>query len=131
VERLRVALARKMFRYVLAKVCVVLAKLKGMDPSSDSDWFTTSVTILDLKEVFVHFQAPAAVIHRDFGRLLAAVCEALTIPEPEEWMAVVLCARPKAICDLLRSVGCALRGVDSSFLGEWGRTQVGRVVGVM
>ena len=131
VERLRVTLARKMFRHILAKVCVCLAQLKGMDPSSDSDWFSASVAILDIREIFVHCRVPAAVIHKDFGRLIAAVCDALTIPEPEEWMAVAPCVRPKAICDLLRSVGCALRGVDSSFLGEWGRRQVGRVVGVV
>ena len=131
VERLRVTLARKMFRHIVAKVCVCLAQLKGIDPSSDSDWYTTSVAILDIREVFVHYRVPAAVIHKEFGRLIAAVCDALTIPEPEEWMAVAPCVRPKAICDLLRSVGCALRGVDSSFLGKWGEMQVGRVVGVM
>ena len=128
VERVRVALAHKMLKCVMAKVCPLLARLKDLS-SSDADWGKAFILIHDLRDVFVHSRVPAAVVHRDFGCLCAAMCDALSIPEPEIWLNLPQSERPAAVCALFRAAGRSLVGVDASFLGEWGRRQVERVVG--
>ena len=129
VERVRVMLARKILRGIMAKVAALLVQLNGFDPASDADWGRVFVAVHDIRDVFVHSRVPAAVIHPDFGRMCEAVCGALAIPEPEEWLALAPCARSKAVCNLLKAALRATGSVDASFLGGWGRAQVVRVVG--
>lgn len=128
VERVRVALAHKMLRCMMAKVCPLLARLRDLSPS-DADWGRAFVLIHDIRDVFVHSRVPAMVIHRDFGRLCNAVCDALAVPEPEVWLRLSPAERPAALCALFRAAGRSLAGVDASFLGEWGRRLVERAVG--
>jgi len=132
VERVRIMLARKMLRRIMAKVAALLVRINGLDLTSDAAWGNAFVVIHDIRDVFVHSRVPATVIHPEFGRMVNAVCGALAVPEPEEWLSLSACARPKALCDLLRAALRAAGSVDAaSFLGSWGRAQVVRVVGVI
>lgn len=116
VEWVRVALARGMFRDMMAKVCHLLARFEHLSPStSDADWSKTFILIHDVRDIFVHSRVPGAVIHHDFGRMCAGVCDALAISEPGVWLARAPLERNAAVCVLLLAMERSLVGFLKAF----------------
>ncbi len=131
-DQVRASIARKMFGRIMRRVCGLLERIHCLHCEDDGDWGRIFVLLHDLRDVFVHSRVPGAVVHREFGRMCAAVCDALAIDEPERWLGIPPCQRQQALCGLRNSVARGLAGVDlSSFLGDWGQQRVGEVVGVM
>ena len=90
-EHVRASIARKMFgRTILPRVCELLERIHCLHCEDDAEWARISVLLHDLRDVFVHSRVPAAVVHREFGRMCAAVCDALRIDEPERWLRVLV-----------------------------------------
>ncbi len=131
VERARALMARKLFRKMMKRVCGLLQQIHCLVPEDDSDWGTIYVLLHNLRDIFVHSRIPAAVVCNDFGRLCAAVCDALVTAGPECWLAVPACERRQTLLGLRAEVGRALGAVDLRFLGKWGEQRVREVVGVM
>ena len=136
VERVRASIARKLLsRSILPRVCELLGQIHALRCEDDRQWETIVVLLHDLRDVFVHSRIPAAVIHREFGRLCAAVCDGLSVlnTHPERWAAIRQpCQRHKALRLLMRRVGCALEAVDlTGLLGPWAQQQVGLVARVV
>ena len=128
-KHVRASIARAMFGRIMKQVCELLCKLHCLSFVLDDDWRRTFMVIQDIREVFVHSRIPAAVVHRDFGKLCNAVCKALEISEPSAWLSTPPCERLQAMRGLMGAVRAGLREVDSGFLGEWGQRQLGMVVG--
>jgi hypothetical protein len=123
VDQVRASIAQKMFGRIMTRVCELVQGIQ-----QENDWGKIFMLIHDIRDVFVHSRIPAAVVHRDFGRLCAAVCDAMAIRDPSAWLAIPPRERKQAICELVCSVGEALKGLDAAFLGEWGERQLGLVV---
>lgn len=125
-KHVRASIARKMFgRTILPQVCALLEQIHGLSCEDDGEWGRIFVLMQDLRDVFVHARVPAMVIHREFGRMCAVVCDAMAIiQEGERWLNLPPCQRQQAMGALMASVGRSLAGVDLSFLGEWGQQRV-------
>ena len=128
-DQVRASIAGKMLGRIMQRACELLERIHRENYRDDAGWGRIFILIHDLRDVFVHSRVPAAVVHRGFGRLCSAVCDAL-MNDPDQWFAIPPDMRRQALCSLEASLGRALGGSvgELGFLGSWGRQRVAEVV---
>lgn len=132
-EQVRASMAGRILRRnIMPQVCRLLERMHGLRyEESDADWSRMFVLLHDLRDVFVHVRVPAMVIHRAFGRMCAAVCDAMVIEEPERWSAIPRDLRTQALCCIRNAVGRALAEADWGFMGTWAEGRAGELARAM